>query len=850
MKIEPVKITIPIIRCLPIPPTGGEGVVKLAADLTISSYFTPFNYIALNDADKDFPTQVMLIPNTQLAMTGCKDNMLYIMSKTNLGGFNATTNNVVQTVSVQSGATMHSSFAYFGGAAPQVYQFSENSSLKSYPVSGSGLGAAVTNTVIQGPSGGSGGFLSVSSNGTDPATGILWAYQAINGCNANNNNCHAILHALNASDITKELWNSDMITADQVAVFNKFSCPTIALGKVYLAADTNHLYVYGLKSNTTCVTNVALNKPVVALTTASGAAANVTDGILTTSWGANPANDIDSIYIDLQGSFDICRIAINWTSNKFGKDFDIKISDDKINWTTISQVRGNAGVYTEINNPVSGRYVNMVGIKRGTTSGYGVNEFQVFGSPASSCRAPGGLSASSLSSSSEHIGWSLVSGASHYFLNYRSNLSASWISRVTNTNSIDLTALTCGSVYYYTVQADCGSSQSAISQGSFTASDCATSSCDIFPVRYYHVDLGDIGLAGTTCKIGNMYQLTGSGSDIGGNSDQFQYAYTNNDAGNYTAYGRVIQQDLSDPLNKFGVMVRDSLTNTSRFAFAASVNHGFNLIFEYRDVPAGPVTTIVLPGHYSIPYWVRIDKLVTKYTAYVSPDNIIWTKIAGPIDLHFGNDPANIPNYGMALTSANNAILTSGQIDNFTVVVSNPLPVTLKEFSAKKANDHQVLISWATAMEHLSDRFEIQRGSDQGGFETIKTVPAAGESETTTYYSAMDDQPWNGMNYYRLKEIDKDNKFYYSPVVSVKFDQPADIEIYPNPAEDFTNIRSGKEPIVEVNVYDAAGKLLQSLGSPEGQNSLHLNTESMARGMYIIRIKTTRMVYKQKLFKR
>jgi hypothetical protein len=506
-------------------------------------------------------------------------------------------------------------------------------------------------------------------------------------------------------------------------------------------------------------------------------------------------------------------------------------------------------VYTEINKPVSGRYIKMAGITRGTTNGYGINEFQVFGNPASPCRAPGGLSASSLSPTSEHLSWSLVSGASRYFVNYRSNLSASWISRIASTNSIDLSALTCGSIYYYTVQADCGSSQSSVSQGSFTAADCAANTCDIFPVRYYHVDLGDIGLAGTTCKIGNIYQLTGSGTDIGGNSDQFQFAYTNIDAGDYTTYGRIIQQDLSDPLSKFGVMVRDSLTNTSRFAFVASVNHGFNLLFAYRDVASGPVTNITLPGHYSLPYWVRIDKAGTKYTAYVSPDNLNWTKAGGPVDLHFGNDPANIPNYGMAMSSVNNSILTSGEIDNFTVVVSSPLPVVLKEFSAKKINNSQVLVSWATAMEHMTDRFEIQRSSSQTGFETIKTVRAAGESEIPTYYSITDDQPQAGLNYYRLKEIDKDNKFYFSPVASVKFDVPVGIELYPNPAEDFTNITS-KDPILEVNVFDVSGKLLLSQGSAAGQSSVRLNTESLLRGMYILRIKTTRMVYEQKLSKR
>src|SRR4030095_1936453 len=211
------------------PANRGEGAIKLKSDLTLSSYFTTINYQALNQADKDFPIQVMLLPNTNLAMTGCKDGKLYIMDKMNLGGFDLIQNNNLQTIT--NGGTMHSSFAYFGGSSPFAYQFSENTQLRAYPVSPAGLGTPVINTVIAGPSGGTGGFLSVSSKGTDPATGILWAYQPITGCNANNNNCHGILHAVNASDITKELWNSDMFATDNIPVFNKFSCPTIALGK-------------------------------------------------------------------------------------------------------------------------------------------------------------------------------------------------------------------------------------------------------------------------------------------------------------------------------------------------------------------------------------------------------------------------------------------------------------------------------------------------------------------------------------------------------------------------------------------------------------------------------------------
>jgi hypothetical protein len=828
------------------PANRGEGVIELKPDLTLSSYFTPYNYIALNQADKDFPTQVMLLPNTNLAMTGCKDGNLYLMNKSNLGGFDPVQNDNQQVVS--NGGTMHSSFAYFGGSSPFAYQFSENTQLRAYPVSSGGLGTPVINTVIAGPSGGSGGFLSVSSQGTDPSTGILWAYQAIHGCNANNSNCHAILHAVKASDITTELWNSDMVTNDQISIFNKFSCPTIALGKVYVAANSNHLYCYGIKTNTTCVTNVALNKSAVALTTAAGTQGNVVDGDMNTGW-ISAAHDVDSIYIDLQGSYDICRIAINWISGDYGQDFDVKVSDDGITWTTISQIRGNTATYSEINNAVTARYVNMRGIKRGTSNGYGINEFQVFGNPASPCRTPSGLSASSISTSSEHLSWNPVSGVNQYLIQYRSNLSESWISRTTNTNSIDITALTCGSIYYYTVKADCGATQSAVGNGSFTAAVCPDNDCNIFPVRYYNVDLGDVGLAGTTCKLGNIWKLSGSGTDIGGTSDQFQFAFTNNDNGTYDVYGRLIDQDINNASNKFGVMVRDSLTNTSRFAFIASVNQGNDIMFEYRAQPSGPVTTIHAAGHYSLPFWLKINKTGTRYAAFISTDQIIWTPVGKQVDLGFGTDPSNIPNYGMAISSVNNASLSTGEIDNFTFLGSTPLPIRLLNFTAKAVNHDHVLVSWATTMEHLTDYFEIQRSTDNKRFETIAKVNATGESQTARYYSVNDNNPVAGMNYYQLKETDKDSKSYFSPVVSVKFDEDPGLEIYPNPAAEYTNIVSFKSPVVEVSLFDVTGKLLQDTHVTSGQNSMQLNTSGLAKGIYFITVKTTTAVYKQKLFK-
>lgn len=215
--------------------------------LSMTSFFIPDNFAILDAGDVDFgPTQVLLIPNTTVALTGCKDGNLYLVNKDNMGGL-GTTNNNRQTL--QIGGSMHSSFGYYKGSSQEfIYVWSENQQLAAIPFnhSASLLGTPVRNTTMQGPVGDNGAFLSVSSNGADNTTGILWVSHAISPCDAGHQSCPGILRAVSANDITKELWNSTLISSDAAGNYAKFSCPTIANGKVYLATFSNKLMVYGL----------------------------------------------------------------------------------------------------------------------------------------------------------------------------------------------------------------------------------------------------------------------------------------------------------------------------------------------------------------------------------------------------------------------------------------------------------------------------------------------------------------------------------------------------------------------------------------------------------------------------
>lgn len=232
----------------------GESALKLSPTgntLKILSYFTPYNYQTLEDNDWDYGGMgAMLIPNSNYFLTGGKDGNLFLLDKDNMGGYSSSSNNVHQNINLGQAASVHCQPAYYkGDSAEFVYVWSENDNLRAYPFNRSSNMLDVSNQIVSsvsGPTGESGAVLSVSSNGTTPGTGILWASYPSTG-DANQETRPGILRAFDASDIKKELWNNSQKASDAAGDYAKFCSPTIANGHVYLATFSNQVVVYGLK---------------------------------------------------------------------------------------------------------------------------------------------------------------------------------------------------------------------------------------------------------------------------------------------------------------------------------------------------------------------------------------------------------------------------------------------------------------------------------------------------------------------------------------------------------------------------------------------------------------------------
>jgi hypothetical protein len=111
------------------------------------------------------------------------------------------------------------------------------------------------------------------------------------------------------------------------------------------------------------------------------------------------------------------------------------------------------------------------------------------------------------------------------------------------------------------------------------------------------------------------------------------------------------------------------------------------------------------------------------------------------------------------------------------------LPISLANFTATLTNE-LVELNWTTFSEKNNDYFTIERSKDGIHFDSINTVAGAGNSKLVLKYREVDNDPFSGLSYYRLKQTDYDRRWSYSQVVRIvnPHTKPSSLTIYPNPS--------------------------------------------------------------------
>jgi len=193
---------------------------------------------------------------------------------------------------------------------------------------------------------------------------------------------------------------------------------------------------------------------------------------------------------------------------------------------------------------------------------------------------------------------------------------------------------------------------------------------------------------------------------------------------------------------------------------------------------------------------------------------------------------------------ANNRVTKSGLTD-FSIWtlgnVANPLPVQLLDFTAQPQGS-AVNLAWHTASEKNSARFDIERSLDGTTFSKLGAVAANGTTTVAHSYSFRDAQLPLGATtlYYRLRQIDLDGTYAFSPVRVVGVagaGSTSTLALFPNPTQAAATL-TGAPAQVAVQVLDALGRVVYTTTTAaDGTASLDLPA-SLPSGVYVVRAGT------------
>ena len=168
------------------------------------------------------------------------------------------------------------------------------------------------------------------------------------------------------------------------------------------------------------------------------------------------------------------------------------------------------------------------------------------------------------------------------------------------------------------------------------------------------------------------------------------------------------------------------------------------------------------------------------------------------------------------------------------------LPIELGAFTAS-AENNRVLLNWTTITETRNAGFVIERSIDGRNFDKIGNEVGAGNSNEKITYKHYDNAPFNGVNYYRLKQVDTNGEFSYSMVRSVQFKKSVEVSFFPNPVQESIQLFTDRtlESETDLMIYTLDGQLLLSKKIDLRNGVYHVEdpmVKSLPTGMYWIRL--------------
>ena len=282
-----------------------------------------------------------------------------------------------------------------------------------------------------------------------------------------------------------------------------------------------------------------------------------------------------------------------------------------------------------------------------------------------------------------------------------------------------------------------------------------------------------------------------------------------------------------------------------------------------RDNPA-----YLLPGFHVDHFIYTAPAIATAAASYTGGIEYIVVSVQllgtppNNVDLQFVSDDKEATYY-LAITDQNGGDLRPAAISNyfypssgttpgpngasiyFLELLNVPLPVKFLNFSVTK-NNNIAILNWAVENENtITDRYEIERGSNGSIFEKIATISALNNGRSGNTYSFTQQNlssiKNSGVIYFRIKQIDKDGKFVYTDIKNIRLSTKGIFAgVYPNPIKQNTTLTFDlvENSRVTYSITDVSGKTIETyqVQGFKGSNIKTLNLGKYAAGAYTLKV--------------
>lgn len=186
-------------------------------------------------------------------------------------------------------------------------------------------------------------------------------------------------------------------------------------------------------------------------------------------------------------------------------------------------------------------------------------------------------------------------------------------------------------------------------------------------------------------------------------------------------------------------------------------------------------------------------------------------------------------------------------------IISGALPLQWKDFKVTSEEKGNKLL-WATSLEINVDYFEVERRlKEENSFVPLGRITAVGNSTKVVEYDWVDnDVNYNGLYYYRIKQVDIDGSYTYSEIRQVLRKSDSIIFSYPNPTSGKVNLSGdfSAEELYSVKVYNSVGSLIYDVLTSSTESRIEVDLEPFSSGIYQIVVGSQNaIIYNEKLIK-